>query len=123
MTITVNLNRTRCYRIIGSKGDLYDIDLNALAGNGACDCPNFIFKMEDAVQMGSAGFAVNKVSTRRLRPSLFLRVWPGVFLPFGVRIMRPGYSRRWLCWPLAHSNDKEETAVVFQERMVACRNQ
>jgi hypothetical protein len=65
MTITVNLNRTRCYRIIGSKGDLYDIDLNALAGNGACDCPNFIFKMEDAVQMGSWGLMCRHIVAAR----------------------------------------------------------
>lgn len=56
MSIIVNTNKPRCYRIASENtGALYDIDLGALNGNGQCDCAQFVFRMEDKVQCGQWG--------------------------------------------------------------------
>jgi hypothetical protein len=56
VAIIINPNRPRCYRIASERsGDLYDIDLGALNGNGQCDCAQFVFRMEDRVQRGEWG--------------------------------------------------------------------
>lgn len=64
--IVRNPNRARCYRVSSSEGgDLYDVDLNALDGNGQCDCANFIFRMEDKVQRGAYGMACKHIIAAR----------------------------------------------------------
>lgn len=64
--IVRNPNRARCYRVTSSRGDdLYDVDLNALDGNGSCDCANFIFRMEDKVQRGAWGMMCRHIVAAR----------------------------------------------------------
>lgn len=64
--ITRNPNKARCYRVSSSKGgDPYDVELDALDGNGRCDCANFIFRMEDKVQRGSWGLMCKHIIAAR----------------------------------------------------------
>ncbi len=66
MTIILNPNRPGCYRISASiPGEVHDIDLHVLDGNGRCGCANFIFRMEDKVQAGSFGLVCKHIVAAR----------------------------------------------------------
>jgi hypothetical protein len=66
MTILVNGNKQRCYRVLsGASPDPYDIDLTALNGNGQCDCADFVFRLEDKVQRGAWGLRCKHIVAAR----------------------------------------------------------
>jgi hypothetical protein len=67
MDITVNMNKARCYRVASEKsGNLYDIDLTDLDGNGRCDCADFVFRLEDRVQLGEWGLRCKHIIAARM---------------------------------------------------------
>lgn len=75
LTIIVNPNAPRCYRVVPSKGgEPYDIELDALGGNGSCDCANFIFRLEHQVQSGSFGLVCRHIAAAKEFDRLKARV-------------------------------------------------